>query len=452
MSTRRRLITRAAALLGASAALAAASCGPGAGSGANEAGSASAAATAAKAPAKITWVAWSGAGSETEQYELNISEFTKANPQYTVDYVNTGNLEGISEKLITMTAGGTPPEVVQCHYSFCVDLASRGLLAGIDQYMARDRVRREDYVPGEIDEFAWKKVQYGLPKDNALRVLFYNLDLFDKAGVKHPTENWTLDDLVEAGKKLTNRTPSTGSPTFGIQDFLLQINDSPSYSITRAFGGEWYNPTWTATTIDSGPTVESIQFVADWRNKHRISNAPGEAQGGPFRNGQAAMLIAFAQEVFFLKEAKVTFNYDVVPLPRGKAGSFPCATGSGQALVKSAKAPEAGWQFLKYLTGPEAQRRITSLKRWGSSRIDTLEAILPTDGIPKNFKAAFIEPLQGKTKDKPVAIPTPPRALDIAAAYKKEFDPVWLGQRTAKDAATAAKGPIDVIMKDAGGR
>ena len=51
-----------------------------------------------------------------------------------------------------------------------------------------------------------------------------------------------------------------------------------------------------------------------------------------------------------------------------------------------------------------------------------------------------------------MAIPTPPRAKDLEAIYKKEFDPVWKGERTAKDAAAAAKPLLDQVMKDAGGR
>jgi len=456
MITRRGVLTTQAAALGA-AALAACgaggsgSQGSGSGSGAASGTGASAAATAAKAPATITWLAWAGAGAETEQYDLSRSEYTRQNPQHTVDFVNVGNLDAVSEKLVTLVAGGQPPDVVQCQYSFCVDLASRGLTAPLDAYMARDRVRREDFIPGEIDEFAWKKQQFGIPKDNALRVVFYNQDLFDKVGVKHPTDAWTWDDLLENGRKLTDRGAADG-PRFGLASFQLNINDSPSYSITRSFGGEWYNDAWTASTIDSGPTVEAIQFVADWHTKHRIVNLPGELTGNAFRSGRAAMLIAFAQEVFFLKEEKVPFKYDVVPLPRGRAGAFPCATGSGQSLVKASKNPEAGWQLLKYLVGPEAQRRITLLKRWGSSRVDTLEAIVPTDGVPRNFRAAFIDPLQGKTKDKPVAIPTPPRAKDLEAIYKTELAKVWTGERTAREAATAAKPQMDEIMKVAGGR
>ena len=84
--------------------------------------------------------------------------------------------------------------------------------------------------------------------------------------------------------------------------------------------------------------------------------------------------------------------------------------------------------------------------------MDTLEAILPTDGVPKNFRAAFIDPLQGKTKDKPIAIPTPPRAKDLEAIYRQEFGAVWTGNRTARDAATATKPQLDEILRTAGGR
>jgi multiple sugar transport system substrate-binding protein len=447
--TRRTLVTTAGAVLGLPVLAACDAAGPGGRTASS--GGASAAATAARAPATITWLAWSGAGAETEQYDLNRSEYAKQNPQHAVDYINAGNLDAVSEKLVTLVAGGTPPDVVQTQYSFCVDLAARDLIAPLDAYMARDRVRREDYVPGEIDEFAWKNKQYGIPKDNALRVLFFNQDRFDRSGIKPPTDTWTWDDVVENGRTLTNRDATDG-PTFGMANFQLNLNDSPSYSITRSFGGEWYNAAWTASTVDSGPTVEAIQFVADWHTRHRIVDLPGEAPGNVFRSGRAAMLIAFAQEVFFLKQERVSFAYDVAPLPRGRAGAFPCATGSGQSLVTASRSPEAGWQFLKYLTGPEAQRRITSLKRWGSSRVDTLEAILPTDGVPKNFRAAFIDPLQGKTKDKPVAIPTPPRAKDLEAIYRQEFGAVWTGGRTARDAATATRPQLDEIMRTAGGR
>src|SRR5262245_25030815 len=172
MTSRRRLLSTA---LPVPAALLAA-CAPGAPCGGQPAASGPA---APKGPVTVTWLAWAGAGSETEQYQLNASEFTKLQPQITVDWVNTNTLDDNLAKFMTMAAAGTPPNVVQVHYSNGVDLASRGTLAPLDALMARDRVRKEDFLPGLADEFAWKKTQYGLPKDNALRVMYLNLDLFD---------------------------------------------------------------------------------------------------------------------------------------------------------------------------------------------------------------------------------------------------------------------------------
>jgi multiple sugar transport system substrate-binding protein len=449
VATRRRLIATATPALLLTALNA---CAPG--TAGTTAGQEGAGGGAGKAPATVTWLAWAAAGSETEQYQLNAGQFSAQNPHLTVDWVNGNTLDANLEKFMTMAAAGTPPNVVQVHYSFGVDLASRGTLAALDSMMARDRVRKEDFVPGLADEFAWKRTQYGLPKDNALRVMFLNLDLFERAGVALPRPTWSWTDFVDAAAKLTNRAPASGSPTFGAADFPFVVNDSPSYSITRAFNGDWFSQDWRSTTIDAGPTVEAIQFAADWRNRHKVTPAPGEIQGtgDPFRRGLVAMGIQFAQQVYFLKEEKVSFRYDVLPLPRGSAGAFPCVTGSGQALARNAPDLDAGWQFLKYLTGPDAQRRITSLKRWGSSRVDTLEAILPTDGVPRGFRAALIDPLQGKGPEKVVAIPTPPRAKDLEAIFRKEFAPVHSGERTARDAATAARPLMDEVLRTAGGR
>src|SRR5438067_6611561 len=217
--TTRRMLLSAAAITAPAALLAA--CGQGSAA----PGQSPTGATSPVGPASISWLAPAGAGPETEQYQLNAAEFMKQQPQIKVDWVNGNSTDDNLAKFMTMAAAGTPPNVVQVHYSNGVDLASRGTLVALDSYMARDRVKKEDFVPGLADEFAWKKTQYGLPKDNALRVMFLNLDLFDKAGVKYPADTWTWDDFLEAAKKLTDRTPATGTPTFGVADFFLAIND-----------------------------------------------------------------------------------------------------------------------------------------------------------------------------------------------------------------------------------
>jgi|DewCreStandDraft_1066081.scaffolds.fasta_scaffold00323_13 multiple sugar transport system substrate-binding protein len=402
-------------------------------------------------PAEITFLAWAGAGVESDMYHKFVADFMTRFSQIKVNLILEANLTDEYKKLVAMVAGGAAPDVAQVHYSNGVDLAARNAIQPLDQLMARDRISRSDYVPGVIDAFQWKGVQHAIPKDNALRVLFYNMDMFDRAGIPYPDDTWTWETFLDVAKRLTIVEGGVVRQ-WGTTDIFFQMNDSPSYSLVRSFGGDLYNRDLTEFTITRDETVEAIQFSADVRAVHRVAPASNElpAPGDAFRNGFCAMNINFAQQVFFLKQEQRTFRYDVTVLPRGRAGHFPCATGSAHAIPVGARHPEHGWELIKYLTGPQAQRQITELKRWGSSRVDTLEAILPTDGVPKHFKEVFIEPLQGKSKWKVIAIPIPPRAQEIAELYDKEFADVRSGKRTAKEAAAALKPQVDALLRSSG--
>jgi multiple sugar transport system substrate-binding protein len=358
------------------------------------------------------------------------------------------NLTDEYKKLVTLVAGGVPPDTAQAHYSNGVDLAVRGVIQSLDSLMSRDRINRADYVPGAVHAFQWKGVQYAIPKDNGFRVLFYNLDLFDKVGVRYPDESWTWDTWLDAARRLTVREGGAGKQ-WGTTALWAVMNDAPSWYLIRTFGGELYNADFTEFLITKPETVDAIQWSADLELVHNVVPKSAElpTPGDSFINGYAAMTINFAQMVFNLKQAKASHQYDVVVLPAGRAGRVLNATSSAHSLPTGAAKADAGWELLKYLTGPEAQRAVTELKRWGSSRIDTLEAILPTDGVPKHFKEALIEPLQGKSKWKVEPVPIPPRAAEVAEMYLAEFNDVRSGKRTAKEAAAALKPQVDALLR-----
>ena len=45
--------------------------------------------------------------------------------------------------------------------------------------------------------------QYEIPYDHGPIILGYNKDLFDAAGEAYPDDTWTMDNFLEAAKKLT---------------------------------------------------------------------------------------------------------------------------------------------------------------------------------------------------------------------------------------------------------
>jgi ABC-type glycerol-3-phosphate transport system substrate-binding protein len=63
----------------------------------------------------------------------------------------------------------------------------------------------DDFYPGALDHFRWQGGIYGLPAEIRPFLIFYDRELFDRAGVSHPYVGWTWDDLAQAAAQLTER-------------------------------------------------------------------------------------------------------------------------------------------------------------------------------------------------------------------------------------------------------
>ena len=121
-------------------------------------------------------------------------------------------------------------------------------------------------------------------------VVFYNKDLFDRAGVPYPSANWTWDDFLKAAKALTKRD-ADGKVTqygyfvpgynFGLTPWLL-TND------TDKLKNQWHE-----SNAKDPKFRESMQFVHDLIHVHKV--APGFEKGvgdAQFAAKQVAMFSA----------------------------------------------------------------------------------------------------------------------------------------------------------------
>ena len=71
---------------------------------------------------------------------------------------------------------------------------------------------------------------YAIPKDYDTVALWYNKDMFDAAGVEYPTNDWTWEDLYEAGKALTK------DGKYGMA-MDTDLNQEGYYNIVYSYGG-----------------------------------------------------------------------------------------------------------------------------------------------------------------------------------------------------------------------
>ena len=128
------------------------------------------------------------------------------------------------DKILTNVAGGTPPDVVlQGGRDFGL-FVSKGVLQDLSALIARDHYDTSDFFAVCMQLTTWKGKVYGLPDDLNLLGLYYNKDLFDKAGVPYPpmtwgAPNWTCQDFEDTARRRTlttrGQTPQNGADSVG---------------------------------------------------------------------------------------------------------------------------------------------------------------------------------------------------------------------------------------------
>ena len=272
MVTRRRLARSAAAVaaLGGSAGLA--RCGA----------SATQPAALSNQPAKVVLSTDWTSTTRMAVMETMKTEFMRAHPNVTVevDYFTSATSSGgsagtYSEKVIAALVANTPPDVIANfayvpHVDRFVDITKDAAAAGW---------KKADVVFDAYNQEVAGKL-YMLAMSSSVSGWAYNKTLFQEAGLKDPTDAWTLDDVFDAGKKLTRP-------------------DKNQWGLL-APDGLWFGPLelmWAAGAGSTGPTSaelfsadrkksrlaepggpDAFQWYVDLIQRHRVSPSPADAR------------------------------------------------------------------------------------------------------------------------------------------------------------------------------
>jgi multiple sugar transport system substrate-binding protein len=434
----RRQVLRAGAAGTGAAALGLAGCGP-------DGGAPAAGGGQTTGPVEIYFTLPASAGLEQELYTGFINDFHARQTRIKVNYTFEPVFGDYPAKLKALLAADTWPDIAHQHLSVVQDFAHSGALTELKPYMNRDKITEKEFIPALITEFTYRGKLMAIPKDSAAFGIHYNKDMFDRAGIKYPDENWTWDQFAEIARRLTKPEQNQFALTFE-----RPAPDSERWeAVLKSFGGGWYNADLSKSTVDSAGSIDALQFFADLEFRHRVTPSAHRYQytGDAWRGGVVAMTFAHHSTTFFHKSEKREFKFDVVPIPKGRGGSFVAVGASGYALPAKAKYKDQGWELLKYLTSKEVQSKIASGHRWGPCRPDSLDNLAWEDGIPEHFRDVHVEPLRGRGKVPALPFVFPVGQLDILEVYKQEFtEKLWAGTGTARDAATAAKPKFDAIL------
>ena len=221
----------------------------------------------------------------------------------------------LDQQSSTMIQNGNPPDIL--NLNAYASYAKDDLLYNSDQVLSP--AVKSDLLDAFVKSGSYQGKLYGMPDLSSARALFYNKDLFAKAGITSPPKTW--QEFEDAAKKIT----ALGGGNVGYAEPLGPEEAQAEFSIWLVNnGGDWKaDNKWT---INSAKNVETLQFLRKLAVDDKVTqNNPGKTNRTDgafalFKSGKAGMVVGFSPLSGGLDKDK-TVNYGVAPMPTKDGGT-----------------------------------------------------------------------------------------------------------------------------------
>ncbi|MDI3418075.1 extracellular solute-binding protein [Streptomyces luteolus] len=252
--------------------------------------------------------------NSTQKYWDKVSaDFESKNPGIRVD-VDVRSWSEVDAHVAALVKKGEAPDIAQI--GAYADYAAQGKLYSADDLLSIPV--QADFLPALSEAGELRRVQYGMPFASSTRLLFYNKDLFAKAGVTGTPQSWT--ELAADARKL--KAAGVKYP------FALPLGreEAPAETLMWLLsGGDGYTDNVGTYTLDSDQNIKTFKWLRDDLVGKGLTGptAPGELDRqdafDAFSRGEVGMLNGHPT---LMKQAeKQGVEYGMVPLPgvNGKA-------------------------------------------------------------------------------------------------------------------------------------
>lgn len=313
-----------------------------------------------------------------------IAEFEKQNPNIKVDLQTIGYNDYFTQ-LQSKVVGGNAADVFELNFENFVSYASQGTLSQLDGELGDT----SGFNKTALNAFVYDNKQYGIPNSFSNVLLFYNEELFDKAGIEYPNDSWTWADVEKAGAKIR----ALDKDTFG---FYRPLTFHEFYKAAAQNGSSLMNSDYSKFTINTPENVKVAQRMADWQIKSNIM--PTEAQMGGmgdwdlFKSGRLGMIVTGIW-AFSDFSANCSFDWDVVVEPgnTNKASHF---FSNAYVVSETTEHKAEAIKLASFLAGSKEAAKIRVEAAWELPPVeysDVLQEYL--NATPPNNKQAVFDSL-----------------------------------------------------------
>lgn len=411
---------------------------------------------------ELTFMYW-GSPQEKEAVDNMVAKFEESHPN--IDITTQHVPDAFDEKITTMLASGTEPDVAYLSEAMALDWATQGKLLDLTNYFKSDP-EAANRLPATYYNYGEGKT-IGTNTAGEIGMLFYNKDIFDKAGVAYPpaegSKAMAWNDFVEMAKQVTfdvngnNAASPDFDPenieTFGVSFPRWWLGYMP---FIYSNGGKFASDDGMKLLLNEPAAVEVLQNLQDLIYKHHVAPTPAQSEALPaseimMETGKVAMTIEGHWKTLDYSQIEAKWGMGVLPKYKEPMTML---LGAPTVIFASTEHPEEAFEFYKYHNSPEVVD-LFAKGLWMPLQKEyyTDEAKIKSwlEGIPNIYppeaRTAVIDYTLNYTPIQPPAYWLKNYFQIVSEAVDPALELLWTGEATAQEAADQAVRDAEPLMQ-----
>jgi len=351
----------------------------------------------------------------------------------------------IRTKNLASVEAGNPADVIINDINTVSQRAENKQVEDLSKYV--DDSFKQHFYPHLWETVEYEGKAFAVPFNTDTRLLFYNKKAFKEAGLdpNKPPATWT--ELEEYAKKLDIKK---GDNYERIGFYPLWGSVGASSWMTNADSGKGFIDNGELA-INTPKKVEALEWILGWKERLGENTVQafqaefGSEQANPFIAEKVAMWVDVGTFYTQLRDYGQDIEFGVAPIPAYQEGTGNWTEGGGLVaeIPKGANHPKEAMDFIKYLTGIDAQKYWAVKNYDNVANKDAAEATVNELQVPdKTVYEATVKNLE-RTKMFTVPVEYP----DYHSRINPQIDNALLGKISPEKALEKAERDVEKKKK-----
>jgi multiple sugar transport system substrate-binding protein len=311
-----------------------------------------------KKSSKVEVVFWHAMGGNVEKILKGmVADFESTHKNIHINLIGMADYNTLAQKLMSAAAIDQTPTIAQMYENWTAQLLVNNKLEPLDPYVTGKKglsiAELDDIWPVLIQNNTWDNKIISMPFNKSVPVYYYNIDVFDRVGIKEFPKTW--DEFRRVCLKLKPLKDKEGNP------IIPTANGTDIWifgSMLYQKGGKLYDEEKSLPLFNTPDAAQALQFQVDLIYKDKVQGPrTNEDLLDDYLAGRLAMTPFSCARRAIMKGIE-SFRIGMAPLPIwDKPASIIYGTNIGMFKTATQAQKDAAWEFIKWFISKDNEIR-----------------------------------------------------------------------------------------------